>query len=222
MSLVSLSSSLACHYHICAVFLLIYYNITVYNSISEIHDTSLSFVEEMAMVAILFGIFLSAESYALTHITFLQKTGESVSTYAAQCNKCFKWTTIPTKEEYEKIRCTFIEDPWVCDRMPGRSCDSPADIEYDSSRLWVIDKPNIPRPPAGFERILVARSDYSKFDVYYITPSGKRVRSIREVQDFIEKFPKYKDVALSDFSFTNPKVPKVAKIGTSVANGEDL
>ncbi|XP_043710529.1 methyl-CpG-binding domain-containing protein 4-like [Telopea speciosissima] len=135
------------------------------------------------------------------------KTLEKPSTvYTVQCGECFKWRLIPTKEEFEDIRSKFIEDPWVCDNKYGVSCEDPEDIEYDSSKIWAIDKPNIPKTPVGFERILVLRKDFSKFDAYYITSTGKRLRAITEIAKFLEANPEYSGVSVSDFSFTVPKV----------------
>ncbi|XP_011033668.1 PREDICTED: methyl-CpG-binding domain-containing protein 4-like [Populus euphratica] len=130
----------------------------------------------------------------------------SIDTYAAQCDKCLKWRVIATEEEYEEIRSKMEESPFVCNRKPGVSCDEPADIEYNATRTWVIDKPGIPKTPKGFKRSLVLRRDFSKMDAYYITPTGKKLRTRNEMAAFIEANPKYKDVNLSDFNFTSPKV----------------
>uniref|UniRef100_A0A2P2JQR8 Methyl-CpG-binding domain-containing family protein n=1 Tax=Rhizophora mucronata TaxID=61149 RepID=A0A2P2JQR8_RHIMU len=129
-----------------------------------------------------------------------------IDTYAAQCNKCYKWRVIPTQEEYEDIRSKLPEDPFFCDRKPGVSCDDPAEIDYDSTRTWVIDRPGIPKTPDGFKRSLVLRRDFSKMDAYYITPTGKKLRTRNEIAAFLEAHPKYKGVPLSDFNFTSPKV----------------
>ncbi|XP_043710526.1 methyl-CpG-binding domain-containing protein 4-like [Telopea speciosissima] len=135
------------------------------------------------------------------------KTLEKSSTeFAVQCGKCFKWRLIPTKEEFEDIRSKFIEDPWFCDKKNDASCEDPADIEYDSSKIWAIEEPNIPKTPVGYERNLVLRKDFSKFDAYYITPTGKRVRSITEIRKFLEANPEYNNVSVLDFSFAVPKV----------------
>ncbi|XP_010242547.1 PREDICTED: methyl-CpG-binding domain-containing protein 1-like [Nelumbo nucifera] len=130
----------------------------------------------------------------------------SVSLFAVQCGKCFKWRVIPTKEEYEDIRSRFVEDPWFCSNRSGISCEDLAEIEYDNTRTWVIDKPNIPKTPDGFEREVVMRKDYSRMDTYYITPTGKKVRAPSEVEKYLEANPKYKGVAVSDFNFAVPKV----------------
>jgi hypothetical protein len=98
------------------------------------------------------------------------------------------------------------ESPFVCNRKPGVSCDDPADIEYNATRTWVIDRPGIPKTPEGFKRSLVLRRDFSKMDAYYITPTGKKLRTRNEIAAFIDANPKYKDVNLSDFNFTSPKV----------------
>ncbi|KAJ4968549.1 hypothetical protein NE237_015250 [Protea cynaroides] len=135
------------------------------------------------------------------------KTPEKSSTvYAVQCGECFKWRLIPTKVEFEDIRSKFIENPWFCNRKSDMSCEDPADIEYGTGQIWAIDKPNLPKTPVGYERILVLRRDFSKFDAYYITPTGKRVRAPSEVEKFLGANPKYNDVAVSDFSFAVPKI----------------
>lgn len=114
---------------------------------------------------------------------------------------------IPSIHEFEEIRSKFTEDPFVCNKRADKSCDSPADIEYDSSRTWVMDKPDIPKTPSGFFRELVLRKDYSKMDARYITPDGRKLRSSIEVAAFLEENPIYKEVAsLSDFSFNVPRV----------------
>lgn len=129
-----------------------------------------------------------------------------VDLYAAQCEECFKWRLISTQEEYEDIRSKLIEEPFTCNRKTDTSCEDASDIDYDATRTWVIDKPNIPKTPEGFKRRLVLRKDFSKFDAYYITPTGKTVRSSTEMLSFIEANPKYKDIPLSNFSFAVPKV----------------
>nr|GFA43383.1 methyl-CpG-binding domain-containing protein 4-like [Tanacetum cinerariifolium] len=77
----------------------------------------------------------------------------SIDTFAVQCNDCFKWRTIPTEDEFEEYRSKQNEDPFVCTKLEGIVCDSPADIEYDSSRTWVMDKPNIPKTAKGNELV---------------------------------------------------------------------
>nr|GEZ96866.1 methyl-CpG-binding domain-containing protein 4-like [Tanacetum cinerariifolium] len=83
--------------------------------------------------------------------------------------------------------------------------DSPADIEYDSSRTWVMDKPNIPKTPKGFQRIVVLKRDYSKMDVYYETPDGTRVRAAPGIIADLKEHPEYSDISPTDFCFTSPK-----------------
>ncbi|KAL5699686.1 Methyl-CpG-binding domain protein 4 [Ranunculus cassubicifolius] len=70
-----------------------------------------------------------------------------------------------------------------------------------------MDKPNLPKPPRGFKRSLVVRSDYSKCDAYYHLPTGKKARTLSDIEKFLEANPKYKSqVKLSDFNFTVPKI----------------
>ncbi|GLT75707.1 hypothetical protein SLA2020_474080 [Shorea laevis] len=118
----------------------------------------------------------------------------------------FKWRLIDTQEEFEEIRSKLIEEPFYCDRKPDVSCEDPADIEYDATRTWVIDKPNIPKTPVGFKRKLVLRKDFSKLDSYCTTPTGKTYRTRNEIALFIKENPEYKDVSPSDFDFGSPKV----------------
>lgn len=137
----------------------------------------------------------------------------SVGAFTVQCAKCFKWRLIPTKEKYEEIREHILEQPFYCETAsewrPDISCDDPADISQDGSRLWAIDKPNIAQPPPGWQRLLRIRGEGStKFaDIYYQAPSGKRLRSIVEIQKYLLEHPEYTrdGVTLSQFSFQIPK-----------------
>ncbi|KVI12533.1 methyl-CpG-binding domain-containing protein 4 [Cynara cardunculus var. scolymus] len=130
----------------------------------------------------------------------------SVDTFAVQCNDCFKWRTLATEEEFEEYRSKQSEDPFVCSKREGIVCDSPADIEYDSSRTWVMDKPNIPKTPKGFQRVIVLRRDYSKMDVQYVTPDGTRIRAAPGIIAYLKEHPEYNYASPSDFCFTSPKV----------------
>ncbi|XP_057806503.1 methyl-CpG-binding domain-containing protein 2-like isoform X1 [Salvia miltiorrhiza] len=137
----------------------------------------------------------------------------SVGAFTVQCANCFKWRLIPTQEKYEDIREHIMEQPFVCEAgrewRPDISCDDPPDLVQDGSRLWAIDKPSIARPPPGWQRLLKFRGEgSSKFaDVYYVAPSGKRLRSMVEVQRYLEEHPEYKEqgVRLSQFSFQIPR-----------------
>ncbi|XP_059625804.1 methyl-CpG-binding domain-containing protein 4-like [Cornus florida] len=130
----------------------------------------------------------------------------SIDEYAVQCGNCFKWRLIPTQEEFEDIRSRFVEDPFFCNKKPGVSCEDPADIEYNATRTWVSDKPNLPKTPAGFRRELVLRKNYSKLDAYYVTPAGKKVRASTGIPSLLKENPEYKALSISDFSFTTPKI----------------
>ncbi|KAK4493135.1 hypothetical protein RD792_018013 [Penstemon davidsonii] len=134
--------------------------------------------------------------------------GRSVDARCVQCDECSKLRLIPTEELYEEIRSRFIEDPFVCSKLPNVSCDDPGDIEdYDSTWTWAFDKPNLPKTPPGFKKRLVLRKNYSKMDCYYDAPNGKRLRSKAEVSRFLDKHPEYKkDISPSDFSFFSPKI----------------
>ncbi|XP_059636869.1 methyl-CpG-binding domain-containing protein 2-like isoform X2 [Cornus florida] len=137
----------------------------------------------------------------------------SVGAFTVQCANCFKWRLIPTKEKYEEIREHILELPFVCETArewrPEISCEDPADISQDGSRLWAIDKPNIAQPPPGWQRLLRIRGEGStKFaDVYYVAPSGKRLRSMVEIQRHLLEHPEYmaKGVTMSQFSFQIPR-----------------
>ncbi|TKY44502.1 Methyl-CpG-binding domain-containing protein 2 [Spatholobus suberectus] len=137
----------------------------------------------------------------------------SVGAFTVQCASCFKWRLIPTKEKYEEIREHILEQPFVCQKArewrPDVSCDDPEDISQDGSRVWAIDKPNIAQPPAGWQRLLRIRGEGStKFaDIYYVAPSGKRLRSMVEIQKFLMDHPEYArdGVTLSQFSFQIPR-----------------
>jgi hypothetical protein len=137
----------------------------------------------------------------------------TVGAYAVQCVECLKWRFIPSKEQYEAIRHCASEDPWVCNKAsawrPNASCDNPTDLSPDMTRLWIIDKPNIPLPPTGWERLLSLREKGTcKFaDVYYITPCGKKLRSRVEVEKFLEDNPQYgkEGVNISQFNYQIPR-----------------
>ncbi|XP_004513112.1 methyl-CpG-binding domain-containing protein 2-like [Cicer arietinum] len=137
----------------------------------------------------------------------------AVGAFTVQCASCFKWRLIPTKEKYEEIREYILQHPFVCQKArewrPDVSCDDPEDISQDGSRIWAIDKPNIAQPPDGWQRLLRIRGEgSSKFaDIYYVAPSGKRLRSMVEVQKFLMDHPEYMTdgVTLSRFSFQIPK-----------------
>ncbi|CAI9766008.1 unnamed protein product [Fraxinus pennsylvanica] len=137
----------------------------------------------------------------------------AVGAFTVQCANCFKWRIIPSKEKYEEIREHITEQPFLCETArewrSDVSCDDPPDLVQDESRLWAIDKPNIAKPPRGWERLLRIRGEGSnKFaDVYYIAPTGKRLRSTVEIQKYLEKHPEYieEGVTMSQFSFQVPK-----------------
>ncbi|VVA27946.1 Hypothetical predicted protein [Prunus dulcis] len=137
----------------------------------------------------------------------------SVGAFTVQCASCFKWRLIPTKEKYEEIREHILEQPFYCETAREWrdfvSCDDPEDITQDGSRLWAIDKPNIAQPPPGWQRLLRIRGEGgTRFaDVYYESPSGKKLRSSVEIQKYLLQHPEYLDagVTMSQFSFQTPK-----------------
>ncbi|KAF0926401.1 hypothetical protein E2562_024123 [Oryza meyeriana var. granulata] len=138
-----------------------------------------------------------------------QVSGDSINVYAIKCCKCEKWRIILTKEEFEIIRVNFSVEPWFCSKKPDCSCEHPEDIHYDTSRIWVIDRPSIPKPPPETERLLIMRSDLSKMDAYYVMPNGKRARGKRDVDRFLKENPEYSaTLPASSFNFSTPKIVK--------------
>ncbi|CAM0885772.1 unnamed protein product [Alopecurus aequalis] len=132
---------------------------------------------------------------------------ELVSMYAVQCCDCHKWRTISTKDEFETIRENFTEDPWFCSRKHGCSCEDPADVEYDSSRIWVIDMPDIPKPPPNTERLAIMRRDLANMDICYVLPDGEYAKCPEDMQKFLDENPEYKDrISVESFSFSVPRV----------------
>ncbi|KAK1275671.1 Methyl-CpG-binding domain-containing protein 2 [Acorus gramineus] len=137
----------------------------------------------------------------------------SVGAFTVQCAACLKWRLIPTKEKYEEIRHNILQAPFFCETArewrPDISCEEPTDISQDGSRIWAIDKPNISQPPPGWERLLRIRGEGStRFaDVYYVAPTGKRLRSMVEIEKFLTEHPEYiaAGVSLSQFSFQIPR-----------------
>ncbi|KAD2804770.1 hypothetical protein R6Q59_029817 [Mikania micrantha] len=75
----------------------------------------------------------------------------SVDTFAVQCNDYFKWRMLATEDQFEECRSKQSEDPFVCNKLEGIVCHTPVDIEYHSSRTWVMNKPNIPKPQKAEE-----------------------------------------------------------------------
>ncbi|CAA7022904.1 unnamed protein product [Microthlaspi erraticum] len=137
----------------------------------------------------------------------------SIGAFTVQCASCFKWRLMPSMQKYEEIREQLLENPFFCETAcewkPNMSCDVPADISQDGTRLWAIDKPSIARPPNGWQRLLRIRGEGgTKFaDVYYVSPSGKKLRSNNEVQKYLNDNPQYinEGVKITQFSFQIPK-----------------
>jgi hypothetical protein len=126
-----------------------------------------------------------------------------------QCCECHKWRTISTKDEFETLRENFTEDPWFCSKRHGCSCEDPADIEYDNSRIWVVDTPNIPKPPPQTERVVIMSDDLAKMDIHYVMPNGKHAKNSGDVQEFLDTNPEYKDsLSVESFNFTTPEIDK--------------
>ncbi|KAM0054002.1 putative transcription factor & chromatin remodeling CW-Zn family [Helianthus debilis subsp. tardiflorus] len=126
--------------------------------------------------------------------------------FTVQCDKCYKWRKLATEEQFEEFRCNLTDDPFVCNKLPGTTCEKPADISVDSSRVWVLDKPNIPKTPKGFKRIASLRSDYSRMDVKYMTPQGDKIRTTPEIVDYLQNHPECSHISPSDFCYIAPKI----------------
>ncbi|GJR30730.1 methyl-CpG-binding domain-containing protein 2-like protein isoform X2 [Tanacetum coccineum] len=135
-----------------------------------------------------------------------------VAAFTVQCANCFKWRLIPDLPKYEVIREHITDQPFLCEttRQWGReiTCDDPTDIKQDGTQIWAIDKPNIAKPPPGWQRLLRLRKEgSSKFaDIYYTSPTGAKLRSLPEVQKFLENYPEHaQGIGLGRFSFQIPK-----------------
>ncbi|KAJ1435738.1 Methyl-CpG DNA-binding [Sesbania bispinosa] len=102
----------------------------------------------------------------------------SIDIYAAQCKNCTKWRVIDTQEAFEEIR-----------------------FEHGS-----LTSLTLPKTPQGFRRSLVLRKDYSKLDAYYITPTGKKLRTRNEIAAYLKDHPECKGIAPTDFDFSSPKI----------------
>ncbi|CAI9753658.1 unnamed protein product [Fraxinus pennsylvanica] len=151
---------------------------------------------------------VAPETKSVTRPTSSQKASkrlsDSITNFTVQCANCLKWRFIPTKEKYEQIRETIVEQPFVCEMAhewrPEVTCDVEPDlVKDDGSWRWAIDKPSIPKPPPGWQRILRLRAEGgTKFaDVYYVPPSsGKWLRTTREVERYLNEHPEYIGVKL--------------------------
>ncbi|KAL8037381.1 hypothetical protein ABFS82_11G036200 [Erythranthe guttata] len=146
-------------------------------------------------------------------IASAKKVWESVKYYTVKCAECSKWRLIPSKEKYEEIREKIEEHLFVCETArewrPDVSCKDESDIKQDGTMRWAMDKPRIPQTPSGWQRILRIRAEGGTtfFDVYYVAPSNKRMRSMVELSRYIDEHPEYaQGVNISQFSF-QPPVP---------------
>ncbi|CAA0813477.1 Methyl-CpG-binding domain-containing protein 2 [Striga hermonthica] len=141
-----------------------------------------------------------------------KRVWESVQQYTVRCGKCAKWRLIPTKEKYEQIRERIGQESFVCETgrewRPNISCNDEPDIQQDGSLMWAMDKPGVPQTPANWQRIIRVRAEGgTKFaDVYYVSPSNKRLRSKVELERYLAENPSYKreGVDISRFSFQSP------------------
>ncbi|XBI09452.1 hypothetical protein VPH35_137003 [Triticum aestivum] len=111
-----------------------------------------------------------------------------ISTYSVQCSTCQKWRVVPSKLKYEQIRENIIQVPFSCKYVhgwkPQVTCHDPTDISEDNGMAWAIDIPCIPQTPLRWERNITLRNEQStRFaDVYYISPVGRKVRSMKDVE----------------------------------------
>ncbi|TVU05144.1 hypothetical protein EJB05_48296, partial [Eragrostis curvula] len=140
-----------------------------------------------------------------------------IEAYTAQCAACNEWRLVPTKKKYEEIRECIKENPFTCEKArewkPDVACHDPSEVSQDGSKLWAMDQHNIPQAPPGWERlIMIRREGCSKFaDVYYTSPTGRKLRSTNEVASYLKENPEYEaqGVKLSQFSF---KIPTPARL----------
>ncbi|XP_057767130.1 methyl-CpG-binding domain-containing protein 2-like [Salvia miltiorrhiza] len=142
-----------------------------------------------------------------------KKVWESVKLYTVRCGVCSKWRLIPSKHKYEEIRAKLGEEMFECatarEWRPQISCAHESDVEQDDGNFrWAMDKPNIPQTPPAWQRILRIRAEGgTKFaDVYYVSPSNKRLRSMVELSRYLEENPRYEEdkIKVSHFSFQPP------------------
>ncbi|GJM97519.1 hypothetical protein PR202_ga14451 [Eleusine coracana subsp. coracana] len=153
----------------------------------------------------------------------------SIGAYTVQCAQCYKWRVVPTKQKYEELRESICQELFVCERACEwnrvLSCDDPEDMSQDESRVWAIDKPNIVQPPPGWDREVRLRGASNKFaDVYYTSPSSKKLRSMVEIGRYLAENPDYirQGVNLSQFSFTIPKPVHEVNVQKSLGEAHGL
>ncbi|KAK4487958.1 hypothetical protein RD792_003696 [Penstemon davidsonii] len=154
-----------------------------------------------------------AKQMEQTTMVPVNRVWDSVQLYSVQCEECSKGRLIPSKEKYEEIRATFNETTFTCATVrewrPQVSCEDPADVEdQDEKYCWAMDKPNIPRTPLNWQRLLRVRTPGgSKFaDVHYVAPSNIRFRSMVELGRFFDQNPAFLQggINTSHFSFQAP------------------
>nr|GMC49605.1 methyl-CpG-binding domain-containing protein 2 [Ipomoea batatas] len=123
------------------------------------------------------------------------KVYPSILGYSFQCSKCSKWRLVPTKEIYENIRANISANPFFCEMVNqwerNISCEDPTDVAPDGSRLWAIDKPNIPLPPPGWRRELGFRA----------------VGGTRFVEVYLKEHPEHEaaGININQFCFNSPQ-----------------
>ncbi|PWA92009.1 zinc finger, CW-type, DNA-binding domain protein [Artemisia annua] len=132
---------------------------------------------------------------------------KTIIDFAVQCHTCRKWRKLETEEHFEEFRSKHTQDRFTCNKLPGTTCEDTINImNYDPSQVWAMDKPNTPKTPKGFKRIVSLRKKCSKLDVQYLTPKGKKIRSSVEMACYLDKHPELKDLSPSDFCFKAPRL----------------
>lgn len=78
-----------------------------------------------------------------------QAPAKNIKTFVVQCSRCKKWRLVPTKTKYEAIRENILDEPFLCEKAreweSDMACNDPSDFsQQDDTKVWAIDKPNIP------------------------------------------------------------------------------
>ncbi|ESQ47356.1 hypothetical protein EUTSA_v10028037mg, partial [Eutrema salsugineum] len=136
-----------------------------------------------------------------------RKQSTLIETYVAQCGTCGKWRPVPSQEQYEIIRSKALKNSFRCKNGCRKSED--VDVEGDTTRVWLEDNLHgLAKTPPGFKRIVLLRESCERTDVYYLTPQGKRLRTIKEFAAFIKDNKGFTKTIMKNISFKTPKVMK--------------
>ena len=144
---------------------------------------------------------LGEDQLELMKIETMDPPAKSKSAY----NSFMEMNTELAGEELEEdMRKELLES--------GKEVPNPEDPSEENPRKTAKFNHN---PALGYHREAHLRRDGSKADIYYHTPSGQKLRSTVDVDNYLtacENNPRYKDTVLPDFDLFCFKSPKMSDL----------